>query len=109
MADNNTQYKIDFNGKEMILNDSDLKSIQELLLSKHSGLSDKKRAAYEELLNSYLTNITQGKSFDLSSYNYEDSKPIFRNQRDNAVKYDLLSELNRRSKQQSLIRRDIRI
>lgn len=101
MADNNTQYKIDFNGKEMILNDSDLKSIQELLLSKHSGLSDKKRAAYEELLNSYLTNITQGKSFDLSSYNYGDSKPIFRNQRDNAVKYDLLSELNRRSKQQS--------
>lgn len=101
MADNNTQYKIDFNGKEMILNDSDLKSIQELLLSKHSGLSDKKRAAYEELLNSYLTNITQGKSFDLSSYNYGDSKPIFRNQRDNAVKYDLLSELNRRSKQQN--------
>lgn len=101
MADNNTQYKIDFNGKEMILNDSDLKSIQELLLSKHSGLSDKKRATYEELLNSYLTNITQGKSFDLSSYNYGDSKPIFRNQRDNAVKYDLLSELNRRSKQQN--------
>lgn len=101
MADNNTQYKIDFNGKEMILNDSDLKSIQELLLSKHSGLSDKKRAAYEELLNSYLTNITQGKSFDLSSYNYGDSKPIFKKQRDNAVKYDLLSELNRRSKQQS--------
>ena len=33
MADNNTQYKIDFNGKEMILNDSDLKSIQELLLA----------------------------------------------------------------------------
>ena len=101
MADNNTQYKIDFNGKEMILNDSDLKSIRELLLSKHSGLNDKRKAAYETLLNDYLTSITQGKSFDLSSYNYGDSKPIFRNQRDNAVKYDLLSELNRRSKQQS--------
>ena len=58
MADNNTQYKIDFNGKEMILNDSDLKSIRELLLSKHSGLNDKRKAAYETLLNDYLTSIT---------------------------------------------------
>ena len=101
MADNNTQYKIDFNGKEMILNESDLSSIEQLLLSKHSGLSEKRKTAYQELLNSYLQSIRDKKSFDLSSYNYGDSKPIFRNQRDNAVKYDLLSELNRRSKQQS--------
>lgn len=101
MADNNTQYKIDFNGKEMILNESDLSSIEQLLLSKHSGLNDKRMTAYKELLNSYLQSIRDKKSFDLSSYNYGDSKPIFRNQRDNAVKYDLLSELNRRSKQQS--------
>lgn len=101
MADNNTQYKIDFNGKEMVLNESDLSSIEQLLLSKHSGLNDKRMTAYKELLNSYLQSIRDKKSFDLSSYNYGDSKPIFKNQRDNAVKYDLLSELNRRSKLQS--------
>lgn len=101
MADNNTQYKIDFNGKEMVLNESDLSSIEQLLLSKHSGLNDKRMTAYKELLNSYLQSIRDKKSFDLSSYNYGDSKLIFRKQRDNAVKYDLLSELNRRSKQQS--------
>ena len=36
--------------------------------------SDKRKSAYKELLNGYLNSITRGDSFDLSSYNYGDSK-----------------------------------
>lgn len=104
MAENTTSnktYKINFNGTDMTLNDGDLRTIEQLLLSKHSGLNEKRKTAYQELLNSYTKKIRDGESFDLSSYNYGDSNLLFKKQRDNAVKYDLLKYLGDKAKQQS--------